>query len=45
MFQVKAALHDTEICNVVVRPADEGKMVIDLPDETSGWKFDISRYP
>ncbi|KAI1726875.1 3' exoribonuclease family, domain 1 domain-containing protein [Ditylenchus destructor] len=42
---VKAALADTEICEVIVRPADEGKIMLDLPDETHTWTFDISSVP
>ncbi|CAG9532923.1 unnamed protein product [Cercopithifilaria johnstoni] len=42
---VKAALKDTEICQVIVRPADEGKYTIDLPDDNTIWKLDISRVP
>ncbi|MFH4976244.1 hypothetical protein AB6A40_002953 [Gnathostoma spinigerum] len=42
---VKAALHDTEIPNVVVRPADEGKFTVDLPDDCTVWKMDVSRAP
>uniref|UniRef100_A0A914HF18 Ribosomal RNA-processing protein 42 n=1 Tax=Globodera rostochiensis TaxID=31243 RepID=A0A914HF18_GLORO len=42
---VKAALADTEICNVVVRPADEGKVHIDMPDEISTWHIDMTEAP
>uniref|UniRef100_A0A915M921 Ribosomal RNA-processing protein 42 n=1 Tax=Meloidogyne javanica TaxID=6303 RepID=A0A915M921_MELJA len=42
---VKAALFDTQICNVIVRPADEGKFLIDLPDEISTWKLDVTSAP
>jgi hypothetical protein len=42
-FQIKAALFDTEICNVIVRPADEGKVLIELPDESSSWRFNVTR--
>uniref|UniRef100_A0A2K6VSJ9 Ribosomal RNA-processing protein 42 n=1 Tax=Onchocerca volvulus TaxID=6282 RepID=A0A2K6VSJ9_ONCVO len=42
---VKAALKDTEISEVIVRPADEGKYTIDLPDDNTVWKLDISRVP
>uniref|UniRef100_A0A915Q171 Ribosomal RNA-processing protein 42 n=1 Tax=Setaria digitata TaxID=48799 RepID=A0A915Q171_9BILA len=42
---VKAALKDTEISEVIVRPADEGKYTIDLPDDNTVWKLDISRAP
>uniref|UniRef100_A0A183BUY3 Ribosomal RNA-processing protein 42 n=1 Tax=Globodera pallida TaxID=36090 RepID=A0A183BUY3_GLOPA len=42
---VKAALADTEICNVVVRPADEGKVHIDMPDEISTWHMDMTEAP
>ncbi|VDD88251.1 unnamed protein product [Enterobius vermicularis] len=42
---VKAALYNTEICNVVVRPGDAGKQVVDLPDDNTVWRFDISRTP
>uniref|UniRef100_A0A1I8EVH5 Ribosomal RNA-processing protein 42 n=1 Tax=Wuchereria bancrofti TaxID=6293 RepID=A0A1I8EVH5_WUCBA len=42
---VKAALKDTEISKVIVRPADEGKYTIDLPDDNTVWKLDTSRVP
>ncbi|KAL3990412.1 3' exoribonuclease family domain 1 protein [Acanthocheilonema viteae] len=42
---VKAALKDTEISQVIVRPADEGKYTIDLPDDNTIWKLDVSRVP
>ncbi|KAL3115309.1 hypothetical protein niasHT_011658 [Heterodera trifolii] len=42
---VKAALADTEICNVVVRPADEGKVHIDLPEVISTWRMDMAGAP
>jgi len=41
----KAALADTKICNVIVRPADEGKIMIDLPEESSTWSIDVSQAP
>jgi hypothetical protein len=41
---VKAALSDTEIPTVIVRPADEGKVLIDMPDEASSWRMDVSRF-
>ncbi|VDN18724.1 unnamed protein product [Gongylonema pulchrum] len=40
---VKAALHNTEISEVIVRPADEGKYTVDLPDDNTVWKLDTSR--
>uniref|UniRef100_A0A0M3I1E8 Ribosomal RNA-processing protein 42 n=1 Tax=Ascaris lumbricoides TaxID=6252 RepID=A0A0M3I1E8_ASCLU len=42
---VKAALRNTEICNVIVRPADEGKCAIDLANDNTVWKMDVSRAP
>ncbi|EFO25643.1 3' exoribonuclease [Loa loa] len=42
---VKAALKDTEISKVIVRPADEGKYTIDLPDDNTVWKLNTSRVP
>jgi exosome complex component RRP42 len=42
---VKAALWDTEICEVLVRPADEGKVMVDLPEKTNTWRLDVSRVP
>ncbi|MCP9265027.1 Intermediate filament tail domain protein [Dirofilaria immitis] len=43
--QVKAALKDTEISQVIIRPADEGKYTVDLPDDNTVWKLDVSRVP
>uniref|UniRef100_A0A0N5AZ04 Ribosomal RNA-processing protein 42 n=1 Tax=Syphacia muris TaxID=451379 RepID=A0A0N5AZ04_9BILA len=40
---VKAALSDTEICEVLVRPGDAGKKVVDILDENKVWKLDTSR--
>uniref|UniRef100_F1L2L6 Ribosomal RNA-processing protein 42 n=1 Tax=Ascaris suum TaxID=6253 RepID=F1L2L6_ASCSU len=42
---VKAALRNTEICNVIVRPADEGKCAVDLANDNTVWKMDVSRAP
>jgi len=42
---IKAALADTKICNIVKRPADEGKVLIDLPEECSTWTLDVSKAP
>ncbi|VDN07639.1 unnamed protein product [Thelazia callipaeda] len=42
---IKAALGNTEICEVLVRPADAGKFMIDLPKKYKLWKFDVSRVP
>ncbi|KHN72837.1 Exosome complex component RRP42 [Toxocara canis] len=42
---VKAALQTTEICDVIVRPADEGKSTIDLASDNTVWKLDASRAP
>ncbi|KAM3727453.1 Exosome complex component RRP42 [Dirofilaria immitis] len=42
---VKAALKDTEISQVIIRPADEGKYTVDLPDDNTVWKLDVSRVP
>lgn len=43
LIQVKAALRDTEICEVQTRPGDEGKVIVDLPDDSTVWKMDVSR--
>uniref|UniRef100_A0A914ZCQ1 Ribosomal RNA-processing protein 42 n=1 Tax=Parascaris univalens TaxID=6257 RepID=A0A914ZCQ1_PARUN len=42
---VKAALQNTEICSVIVRPADEGKCAVDLANDNTVWKIDVSRAP
>jgi len=42
---IKAALADTEVCEVVSFPADADKVMIDLPEEVKTWSFDISRVP
>jgi len=42
---IKAALADTEVCEVVSFPADADKVMIDLPEEVKTWNFDISRAP
>ncbi|VDK49421.1 unnamed protein product [Anisakis simplex] len=45
LFQVKAALQNTEICNVSVQPGDQGKSIVEVLEDNSVWKFDISRAP
>ncbi|VDN60515.1 unnamed protein product [Dracunculus medinensis] len=45
IFQVKAALFDTQICEVITRPDDEGKITVDLPEDIVLWKLDVSRAP
>uniref|UniRef100_A0A914DGJ6 Ribosomal RNA-processing protein 42 n=1 Tax=Acrobeloides nanus TaxID=290746 RepID=A0A914DGJ6_9BILA len=42
---VRTALADTKLVNVVVRPADEGKLMVDLPDERKLWSLDVSKVP
>jgi len=42
---IKAALANTEVCEVVSFPADADKVMIDLPEEVKTWNFDISRAP
>lgn len=44
IFQVKAALFDTQICEVITRPDDEGKITVDLPEDIVLWKLDVSRF-
>jgi len=42
---IKAALADTEVCEVVSFPADADKVMIDLPEDVKTWNFDTSRAP
>ncbi|KAH7701438.1 3' exoribonuclease [Aphelenchoides avenae] len=42
---VKAALSDVQLNEVLVRPADEGKVIVDLPENTRLWKLDVRKAP
>ena len=41
---MKSALSDVQLNEVLVRPADEGKVIVDLPENTRLWKLDVRKY-